>query len=147
VIRVARPAKALVAEGEGLVDQYAARGQGVDEAGEQGPVKVIDDDDAIEAAARDRPGRGFEIGGDDFQACAAVKVGQVRDVDIDGDDPIAAIEQGDRMTTRSAGEVEDHDVGPHQAGEPVHPGRRRGPLVLPSHPEITLVLRPIAAKI
>ena len=61
-IRIRRLAKAFVAGGEGFIDEHAARCQGVENAGKQGPVQIVGDHDAVELQTVQRPGAAFQVG-------------------------------------------------------------------------------------
>ena len=85
-VGVARLAEALVADAEGLVDQHAARRQGAGQVRKQRTMQIVGDDDAVERASAEGPGRAIlQVGGDDL----GVQTLEAGNIAVQGDDGVA----------------------------------------------------------
>lgn len=126
VVRIARPAEALVAHGEGLVEQDAAGLQAIDERREERAEQVVGHDRRGEAAPLQRPRPALlQVRLDDLDARIARHVRQGGDVDVDRGDAMPPLPQMAGMPPGAAGEIEDAAFRPDQGREADDPRRRR----------------------
>lgn len=126
VVRVARPAEAFVAHGEGFVEQDAAGRQAIDERREERAEQVVGHDHRVEAAPFQRPLPALlQIRPDDLDPRIARHVGHGGDVDVDHGEAMPARPQMAGVTPGTAGEVEDAALRPDQTREADDPRRRR----------------------
>jgi hypothetical protein len=66
-IRIARFAETFIAAGEGLIDQRASGREARCNPRQQWPVQVIDHDNSAKQTTCERPGSGFDVGGDNLE--------------------------------------------------------------------------------
>src|SRR5581483_9453456 len=124
-LRPVRPAEALLAPGEGLVEQDAAAGHGPDEVGQHRTVEVVGDHDAGEGAFPERERRsGFEIAGGDLDAGVLSEVVEAAGVAVDGRHRMAAAEEETGVPPAPGRHVEHPPARRYQEGEPDDPGWR-----------------------
>src|SRR4030095_1410877 len=104
--RVRRLPETLLAAGEGLVDERAARFEAVDEERQQWTMEVVRHHDATEASLPERPRCPIlEVGTHDLEIPSRRQRARVT---IDRDHAMAALEEESRMASAAGRDVE-HD--------------------------------------
>lgn len=115
------PAYRLLAVGKGLVDQEAARGDAVDERGQQRPPEVVGHQHGVEAPAGQGPGILLDVGNDELgEAC---KRSERRGVAVDAGQRETLRGQPAQVAPAAAGEVEDARARGQQVAPALQPAR------------------------
>ncbi len=132
MVGVSRAAVFLIAARECLVYEHPAIGHRVQNMREQGPIKVIDDDDARERASGKGPIAAiFQVGTDNFGVRANRQIGDGFDVSINGNDWVPTFQKKPGVATIAASHIENRAVFGDQRREAAHPGRGLGNLQIP----------------
>lgn len=111
-IRVGRLAEAFVANGEGFVDQHAARRDGVQQMRRQWAMEIVHDHDLREASA-DQGKRTtiFQIRLDHLGSRVTPQVRQLRDIPVDSRHLMPALQEEPGMPATTSGDVQNR-TGP-----------------------------------
>ena len=123
-IRIGRAAETLVADGEGLVNESAARRDSAEQFREQGAMQVIGDHHQRKPAPRERPGVLLEIRQHEPDARRAGQGRGNQRITIDRRDRCTGARQKACVPSLTACHIEDFSAGPDHCLFD-HPGRWR----------------------
>ena len=129
MVRIPRPAEALVAGGERLVNENASDGNGPQQMGYEGAMQIVGHDNPGErpprdhAAFREHGCPVLQIDAEHLGTRVAGEIAEAADVTVQGRHPIAEAEEEAGVPTGAGGKIQNRPFHPNQRCEANDPVR------------------------